>query len=196
MKNRKRGNRDSSKAGFTIVELLVAIGVFTIATGIIVGVFIEALKTQRRVNDLMSVQNNASIVLEQMSREVRGGFEFAFSNDGSSSCNESAGFFNQLTFMRARNGGEVSVSYRADETSHTIYRSEGTGVPVPVVAENVSVRRLCFRETPIGRGAESSDPWRITLVMTIGPSDPGIAENVLNLQTTVAARLLPSEITP
>ena len=49
MKNRKRGNRDSSKAGFTIVELLVAIGVFTIATGIIVGVFIEALKTQRRI---------------------------------------------------------------------------------------------------------------------------------------------------
>ena len=184
----RKEERKISQAGFTVVELLVAIGVFAIATGIIVGVFVEALKTQRRVNDLLAVQSNASIVLEQMSREIRGGFDFNLANTGTVCA--ATGASDTLTFTRVR-GEAITVAYVWDEYGKTITRSEDGGAPISVVADNISVRRLCFRETRLD---PEVDPRRISTFLTVGPSDPNIAENIINLQTTVAARLLPCEV--
>jgi len=72
-----------SQAGFTLVELIVAMSIFLIAIVIIVGAFIRSLRTQRIVNHLMAVNSNTSLVIEQMAREIRTGYEFKLNPAGS-----------------------------------------------------------------------------------------------------------------
>jgi prepilin-type N-terminal cleavage/methylation domain-containing protein len=69
------------RSGFTIIELLVAIGLFTIVVTIAVGGFTNALKTQRQVSSLIATQSNVSIALEQMTREIRTGYLFCHDAD-------------------------------------------------------------------------------------------------------------------
>jgi prepilin-type N-terminal cleavage/methylation domain-containing protein len=74
MKNHQYQN--NSPKGFTLVEMLVAMGIFTIVVAIAIGGFINSLRTQRQVASLISAQSNASLVIEQMAREMRTGFLF------------------------------------------------------------------------------------------------------------------------
>ncbi|MBI2075117.1 MAG: prepilin-type N-terminal cleavage/methylation domain-containing protein, partial [Candidatus Harrisonbacteria bacterium] len=68
--------RDYSK-GFTIVELLVAVGLFLIVLAIASGAFVQALRSQRATLRLMAANDAASSALEQMTREIRVGDDFA-----------------------------------------------------------------------------------------------------------------------
>ena len=63
--------KHAAVSGFTLVELLVAIGVFSILISVAVGTFARALRTQRQTAALIAANSNASLVLEQMAREIR-----------------------------------------------------------------------------------------------------------------------------
>jgi prepilin-type N-terminal cleavage/methylation domain-containing protein len=69
------------KSGFTLVELLITIALFTIIVSIAVGGFTNALKTQRQVSSLIATQSNVSLALEQMTREIRTGYLFCHDGD-------------------------------------------------------------------------------------------------------------------
>lgn len=174
------------KNGFTLVELMVAVSVFSVAVTLSTGAFVRAIKTQRILTHLMSVNSNSSLVIEQLAREMRTGYNFSLTKINSADCNDS------ITFNRSTDG--ILTTYRwSGIQSHSIERSEGENNPfVPITASNVSVNRLCFIEDQV----LPSDPWRITIDATLGSTDPQVAQNVFNLQTTVSARLLPSEIQP
>ncbi len=66
----------SSSSGFTLVELLIAIGLFSIVVVIASAGFINGLRTQRQVASLISAESNVTLVLEQMAREERTGYLF------------------------------------------------------------------------------------------------------------------------
>lgn len=75
--NDKRINQlQNSRLGFTLVELLIAIGLFTIIVSVAVGGFTNALRTQRQVSSLIATQSNVSLALEQVAREIRTGYLF------------------------------------------------------------------------------------------------------------------------
>jgi len=64
------------KKGFTLIEMLVTVGLFAIIITIAVGGFTNAIRTQRQVSSLISAQSNVSLALEQMSRAIRTGYLF------------------------------------------------------------------------------------------------------------------------
>ena len=76
-----------NQRGFTLAELLVAIGVFSVLMAIGVGGFVHALHTQREVAALIASQSNASIALEQMAREIRTGYLFCNDPDNNGNPN-------------------------------------------------------------------------------------------------------------
>ena len=87
-------NRENNRMGFTLVEVLVAIGVFSIVVAIATGGFVSSLRTERQVASLISAQSNASLVLEQMAREVRTGYLFCHDegvSDVNYNCNQPSG---------------------------------------------------------------------------------------------------------
>ena len=179
-------SQSSKGAGFTLVELIVAMSVFVVVISLTSGIFVNALRAQRRVNQLMTVNSDASLVFEKLAREARLGFNFNLTND-LGGC--SSGTFDSLEFQRARNGLITNVVYRWNSSSETIDRSEGGASFVPLNSPNVLVKRFCFLEIQ----EQGTDPWRITFVL----SETSRQEDVdysFNLQSTISARLLPGEI--
>lgn len=181
----------NNRTGFTLVELLVAVTVFIVVLTIAVGALIRAIRAQRAVNELLSLNSNMSLVIERIAREIRVGYDFNLNSLPQDNCIGShAG---ELEFTNPRGN---SVFYRRE--NGVIMRREcagadcGGSVFEPLTASNVKIENLCFLHT--GNLANGKDPWRITLFLKVGSAEPALAEQFVNIQTTVAARVLPQEL--
>src|SRR5438128_740333 len=72
-----------NKEGFTLIELVIALALFSTVVMIAAGGFVRALRTQRQLSAFASVNGNMGLVLEQMAREIRTGINFSNGTDGS-----------------------------------------------------------------------------------------------------------------
>lgn len=160
----------SARRGFTIAELIVSMGVFLILISIATGSFIQVLRTQRATVSLLAANANASLAMEQISREIRTGGSFSYIND-------------ELRFINAR--GE-SVIYRVNSSTGKIEKSSDGITFNEITADNVSIKNLSF---VIFNGTPGDQyPVRVTIIMQVGATGVPFAEAVVNLQTTVSAR--------
>jgi len=180
-----------TQKGYTLLELMVAIGIFSIGLAIVVGVFTQALRTQRSLNALMQAQSNASITLEQIMREIRAGFNFTSSSIPGSICN-TRGIFDSLTFSRFINNEKVTVSYEWKDSSITRIQTGASGAVTTSVMNDASVliNSACFDLSQ----SNQDSPWKISFFASISPSDSRISDKVINIETTISARILPEEI--
>ncbi len=60
-----------NQSGVSIIELLVALGIFSIFIAMAVSGFVQAVSGQKLILLLMEANDSASLALEQMSREIR-----------------------------------------------------------------------------------------------------------------------------
>ncbi|HAS95049.1 TPA: hypothetical protein DCS99_01345, partial [Candidatus Wolfebacteria bacterium] len=72
----------TARTGVTLIEFVVAFGIFTMLITIASGSFIRSMRVQRTSLQLMSVNDNMGITLEQMMREMRTGYHFCTATDG------------------------------------------------------------------------------------------------------------------
>ncbi len=159
-------------AGFTMIELLVAMTLFSILMGIAAASFVKAIRTQRAIVALMAVNDNASLTLEQMAREIRTGYNFSKVSD------------DDIQFVNANN--EV-VSYRLYEGA--IQRGVNSPISdVPsyegITADNVSVIKLHFELS------NSQSQPRVTIAMSVTSPNNYLVGLSTNIQTTVSSRIL------
>lgn len=154
----------ASSYGFTIIELMVAMGLFVIVVGIASGTFVNSLRTQRNIVGFMAANDNASLTLEQISREIRTGS--AFLSAGSA-----------LNF----------TNYEHEQTHYALADGRILRNGTPLTAENVSVKYLSF----ILRGGAVGDGESTRVTIMMGVSSRGRLESfITRLQTTVSARIL------
>jgi prepilin-type N-terminal cleavage/methylation domain-containing protein len=59
------------KSGFTLIEMLVAMAIFSIVAGLAIGIFTIAMKSQRKILAQQQLLDQTSYVLEYMSRSIR-----------------------------------------------------------------------------------------------------------------------------
>ncbi len=191
MKIIKKNLYFSSRKGFTLVELIVAMSLFIIGIVIIIGTFVRALRTERVITHLMSVNSNTSLVLEQMAREMRTGYSFVVVAGPNSSCALGGG---ELAFTNAKGN---SITYKMQGTE--IDRQECALADCsrssfsPLTAGDISVSQACFLNT---QPDPTRDPWRITVTLRTGSLNADLSSNLINLQTTIASRVMPSDIAP
>lgn len=168
--------------GFTLVELLVTIALFSILISIAVGGFVRALRTEREVSGMMATESNASIALEEMTREMRTGYAFAgvgtcfLTSQQSQTCS-GVQFYNangqQVTYARNANGALA-------RTTTSSY---------PLMGGNVSTTFLSFTLFGDVGGVDNTHwPPRITVNIGVAPSSTNLSFSTINLQTTVSAR--------
>jgi len=178
-------NNSKFKNGFTLVELVVAIGIFIILMSIAAGGFIQMLRNQRIVASLMAANDNMSLILEIIGREIRTGYNF---NKVSNT---------ELEFVNAY---DLKVKYRLNEGAIekgveyfgiTGY-SKITADNVLISAFNINVCGKNINGTALGdcgSGGNSYFP-RITLGLSITSVEPDVKKlNIFtDIQATISAR--------
>ena len=155
------------KKGFTIIELMVAMTIFIVVISISSGVFINSLNTQRAVLALMAANDNASLTIEQISREIRTGSQFQTNAIG-----------DRLDFVSA---GGNSVMYQL-QNGAIIRNGEA------MTASNVRIDYLLFKLQ--GEVPDDRKSTRVTINLGVSAMGKGLTGFLTNIQTTIAVRLL------
>jgi len=78
--NKSLGSMRNSTSGFTLIEIIVAISLFTVVAFISVGALLTVADANRKAQVLKTVMNNLNFSLESMSREIRVGSTY-YCND-------------------------------------------------------------------------------------------------------------------
>jgi len=202
----------NSQKGFTLIESLVSVGIFSVVVSIAAGGFVQALQTQRQLEGLISANSNAGLVIEQMAREIRTGRAFCahdtisptkpmnsfmeeygedgdcFDEDPELAAAGVPGVALPKSFFNFKNASGTWVEYRYDEVERAITRREFDFdlEPVRITASNIDVDYLQF--SGLGWGNPSRFHPRVTIAVGFSSKEASVEDAISHLQTTVSSR--------
>ncbi len=161
-----------SEAGFTIVEVLVTSLIFSIIAMTVSAIFIQIINIERRGLIVQKIQDNALLVLEEMSRDMR---VSRISNQESSNCAATA-----ITLIHPLKG---TVAYRV--SGGIVQRSVNGGSYDDISGSNVNFARMNF--CILGSLANDNQSPRVSTVTSV-QNRTGREILEINLQTTTTSR--------
>jgi prepilin-type N-terminal cleavage/methylation domain-containing protein len=187
----------SNNSGFTLVELMVAISLFTVVSLISVGALLTVVDANRRAQSLKSAVNNLTFGLEGLAKNMRVGNTYhcnigpaiPFGFDTPRDCSGGAVPEGNLIAFESSNGDPFDSSdqviYRLNVT--TLERStDGGSLFLPVTSSEVEVTDFDVYVF----GSEVGDFLHSrTLIILRGFVDLGNnARTDFNIQTTISQR--------
>lgn len=165
-----RKDKNNKERGLTMIELIVAIGIFSLVIGMTVSIFVLALSSQRRIIALRNVEDNIRFTIEAIAREIKTGKNFS-------------GGGNSVSFTNAK--GEATT-YRLNNS--IIEKSSDGGVNYSAVTgAEATIDYLNFYLM----GQATGDGLEPRVTITIGvTSSVGNQTANLKVQTTISERSL------
>jgi prepilin-type N-terminal cleavage/methylation domain-containing protein len=205
----------SSERGFTIIEMIVSLGVFSIVITIAVGALLMLIATNQQLQSEQSVMTNLSFALDSMTREIRTGTHyycdssgningiFASSYDldtlGNSTrdCNAGrGGRIHGIAFNEGGNsitGASDRILYYYDEDDGKIYRRVGAGAPESIISTGIFIKDMYFYVSgskPLSGGnPDHKDQASVTLYIEAVETEDTTSDPYF-IQTTVTQRTL------
>ena len=162
--------------GFTLIEILVSLGVFMTVMTITMAAFLNISDIQKKTEAFRKVNDNLNFTMEAMMREIREGR--SYSNSGISfSFDDKSG--NRITYALNNlnnDGGYIERKIGNDSQRMT--------------SDGINITNLSFSV----RGQETGDRQQPLVIISISGKS-GVKEKLtaeLNLQTTVSQRKLDS----
>ena len=170
-----------------MLEMIVSMGVFSIAVLIAVGSLLALTNAQKKALVLQSTQDNLRFALETMARDIRTGDLYHCADDVVLTRVDCASGNDIFTFL---NASGATVTYKA--SGNRILRSINGGVTFdPTTSSDITIEYLLFFVigSPEDDGTPGGDKFhpRVTIVAK-GVSGSGASRSELNLQTTVSQR--------
>lgn len=186
--------------GFTLIEMLVALSLFTIVMTIVVGSLLVLIDGNRQLQGEQSVMTNLSFAMDSMTREIRTGKNYYCANsfggsqltpDANQDC--MAGN-NGISFIEA--GGSITgatdgrIAYYFDSGNKTLMRKVGDTAQ-SIVSNGISIDEAKFFVTGSDNFNQTSDVNQPAVTIIIKASETGIVgEKPYILQTTITQREL------
>ncbi len=185
------------RPGLTLVELLIAVALFTTVMVIATGLFGRVVDNQSKTASSKSLQENVDYAVTFMRKEAEGAKK---SLDTCGGCSATTSFFcqpnaNEVYF---RNKNEVCVHYFLQTDSNNIQRLAVTRNALPaspyflyLTPTDTIVQNLSFDSLSIPDLAVVPDAPYVSAKLTIAiEAKPviGITADTLNVQTTVAIK--------
>lgn len=161
--------------GFTLIELIVALGVFMVVMTITLSAFLNIIDIQKKTEAFRKVNDNLNFTMEAMMREIREGTKYC----PSGCANGSFSFTNKDL---------NTIKYELN-TGGYIERTKGTNT-LRMTSDGVEITNLSF----FVRGNVEGDKQQPLVTISINGKS-GIKEKLkstLNLQATVSQRKLDS----
>ena len=176
----------SSRAGFTLVETLVVIFVFSITVLVVVCILVKAMQIERRSFASQAIQDNVLAVLELMSKEIR----VSTISNQDNNCSGTAS--NTLTIIHPNvsTGNLETIIYRL--TSGVVTKEVVGDYTYLLSSNDVVFNSLGFcvlgTTTPFDNKAT-----RVTILLSVSSTIGG--QNVMTkIQTTVTSRNTADEL--
>ncbi|MBI4087781.1 type II secretion system protein [Candidatus Kaiserbacteria bacterium] len=199
LSSRQRGV-SGRQAGFTLIELIVAVGLFAIVMVVCVGALLSLVNANRKAQALQSVINNVNIALDGIVRSARMGSVYHGAG-GDASCGGS----DYTTPHDCSNGGTTFAfepygntsadqpwTYSFSEDANgvgRIYKSESGGTPIAITAPEVSIDDLKFYVVGTTSGDETQPKVVIVVKGTAGVAGSNV-RTTFHIQATAVQRLL------
>lgn len=178
--------------GFSLIELLVSVALFTVVMTVSVGTLLALVSANQKAQSLKSVTNNLNFALESMSRTIRTGRLYYCANG--SSIPDRLPTTGALTRDCAT--GESGIVLTDDQGARLAYRRNGARIErkignnpwIPLTADEVVIEGMRFYVT----GTRVGDLVQPTATISIrGQAGPKVTtESAFNIQTTVTQRVL------
>jgi prepilin-type N-terminal cleavage/methylation domain-containing protein len=191
--------------GFTLMELLVVLGIFSMVVTSASDIFLLTGKSQRKIFGLERTQADARFTMEAIAREVRTGtFDWAYYAGRTLPLglpdNELALVDSTQTALRFSMSDSNTNALCPDAASTPcLLVTVGTNTPTPLTPKGVVVRNLAFYIAPqldpsvfnpaTGTYASTEQP-RVTIVLVLESITERVGErSIVSIQTTVTNRL-------
>ncbi len=166
----------NNSKGLSLIEMVVAIGLFGVAVTIGVGLILSLTKAQAKAINIRAAMDGLGFAMEIMTKEIRTGSSYSLSGPGEFSFTNAVD--DDITYRLASTRLERKCTGTCGGGGNTDF--------LPITSSEVKVQRLGFYLH--GEGvlpADTEQPW-VTIVMGVRAGAKDAAE--VNLQTTVTQR--------
>jgi len=186
--------RNQREHGFTLLELIISVGVFTVIMTIIVGALLVMSDAFHKTRSLRTAMENVSLATEGMIKKIRTGTNYDCNGitvaqdncpGGSASTDRlqfkaSSGIFYRYRWNSANQSIEVSTAPAASGPWSTLY---------PITAPEINITNFKFYVNGVGNIVEQD---YVTMTITGYADVPGKprTETTFYIQTTVSKRVL------
>ena len=188
----KNNNNKIKNKGFTLIEMLVSICLFTIILTIAFTALYSIMDANKKTKTVKSVVNNLNMAMESMTREIRVGYRYTCHTtpenpapaDPGQDCTSLPG----STFSFKTKDGQDAF-FRYNDTEKVIERKiigkENT--PVTLTATDVVIDNLSFYVNGTGSG---DDLQPRVLILVKGHVEREGVNSEFNIQSTISQRKL------
>lgn len=187
--------------GFTLIEMIVSLGIFSIVVTTAVGAMLILISTNQQLQSQQNVMTNLSFALDTMTREIRTGHNYYCVNSNliRGDTHEELGslvrdcpngdrgvsFFEGGNSLTRRIGSRVLYYYDRDEES--LYRRLGNQPAQSIISSGLAITDAQFYVTGT---ATTNDRVQPTVTIFLAAQDRNDDSKTYYLQTTVTQRIL------
>ena len=177
------------RRGFTLIEIVVAIGIFSIASVIISSVYLNANNLHQHTAVFQRLQNDGRYMVEKITREIRAR-EIKYPNPVESQPQD------HLDFLKDEVGEEVSIKLSADGKNLKYSINSVNGVSsANLNADDVEIVDVKFYVIPNRENIWGDDPMtneqpRVTLFLKLKNKavNPKFQKEI-TIQTTISSKV-------
>lgn len=188
---RGRPKRQLSFRGFTLVEMIVAVGLFAVVMIVAMGSLLSLVYANRKAHALQSVMNNLNITLDGMTRSIRMGSNYRCG--GSSPSNPDCPNGGQSLYFESYEGSASDSSddwaYWYDTNTKRLYKSErGGAAGVAITAPEVSIESFTFYV--VGTTRRDTTQPKVVIAVKGTAGTQARTQTSFSIQATAVQRLL------
>ena len=208
------------QSGFSLIEMIVSLAVFSIVITVAVGALLMLVATNQQLQGEQSVMTNLSFTLDSMTREIRTGTHYYCDSQGSingnnnifnpsnnmdtilglsnSDCpNGSTGArFQGLAFIEGGDSitqSDDRILYYFDRNTKEIYRRVGGQAPESIVSSGIVIKKLEFFVTgskPLRANGANTQDQSSVTIFIEAAEKDDVTSKSYYVQTTVTQRIL------
>ena len=183
------------RKGFTLIEMLVSISIFSVVIIIAIGALLHLTRASDRSHAILMAINNLDFAMEQMSRTMRVGTKFYCSNGPHPVLPRTKDciFGQEKTAVSFTDQAGRRLEYKFNPVSHSLEREDLSLIPKKVfaiTAPEIIVENLSF--VVIGSHPADNRQPIITVNIKARTAIPKLKETdqvSFNLQTTISQRM-------